>query len=377
MPIPSALLKAAFTALPEKSLRKAGEHCCPRRRGTWDTLTVDELIDKLSADGTNLCSISFEVLTIVDIKKVCKVFGIETKNSKDSKLRSDVWDFVFGYDKRQERKVVHQQRGVPPLEAEVLLAEVRSMAKPCIHLTRNPKDGPFAAVWGGPGIVPAPQGNPDERPSFMDEEDECDKYRHWITLNCSTLPDEFKPLMLRGSVSIYSDEWSGYTTKRKKDQDGYLARDPKTIFQQNLNRTIQVGNKVAYSKGNEGVPLFAKLGLSFPSRFQVIQYPTPTIRNWLTKMGHSFKTNDNYSFATEELRDVYEEFRVDPNPIFKEDCGIIAVIGGWTIDMEYTYQKLLGDRFYQLVYTLEDSEPWIQAFICKKTGEYYIRQLIT
>jgi hypothetical protein len=308
------------------------------------------------------------------------VFKIDTVQ-EPAKLRSDVWDFVNYYDESQEREALQQKLSESSLTQEFLLEEVKHMAKPCVFLTRNSKDGPFAGIWRGPGLVPAPKGNPEERPEDLDdEEDDREKYLHWITLNCDTLPEEFAPLQLRGTISIYSDEWSGFTTNYDKNQNGFIAHDPKLRFP----LKPPSGKKME----GKGVPLYAKPGLSYPSRFQLLQYPTPQLRDWLTRMKHPFDSeNFDISVPAKELRHVYEKFIYEFNPIFRQDQeissrkrkqrDIVAVVGGWTIDTEFTYATLLGDTCYQFVYTREDSEPWIQAFIDKKSQQRFIRNLIT
>lgn len=391
MPIPRELLKAVFAALPEDKVRAAAHHCFDRQpsaeemvaelRGVKiqrdsDQLSLSELVEKLASDdGTYLQSITSGnwLLSIPDLRKIYAVLGIDTDPVSIDNPHYEVWNFVFGYDKRRERDEFHDKSGVARMTAEQLQAEVRKMAKPCIHLTRNSKDGPFAGLWGGPGIVPAPAGDPTLRPERADPE----KYRHWITLNCNALPEEFAPLKLRGTASIYSDEWCGWTTSRNEYEEGWVAIDPECVFSQSPELSIRRGDTMLYQAGGDGVPLFARPGLSYPSQFQIIDYATPIIRDWLTKMGYTFKEGDYYSLSVKELKDAYDAFIFDLNPIFKQDGGIVAVVGGWTIDMEFTYAALLGDRCYQLVFTLEDSEPWIQAFIAKKTGKHYVRQLIT
>ena len=91
-------------------------------------------------------------------------------------------------------------------------------------------------------------------------------------------------------------------------------------------------------------------------------------------MAYTFEENDYDSLPARELRDLYKSVIDYP---FWEGDSIAAVVGGWSIDIEFTYAPLLGDRVYQLVFTLWESEPWIQAYIGKKTGKYYVRQLIT
>ena len=150
-----------------------------------------ELIEELASDGLNLQSYSNH-MSIIDLQKVAKVFGIDSTGMKRDEVGHAVWQFVLDYDKRQQQNAFHKKSGVAKLTKQELRAEVEALVKPCVHLTRNPKDGPFAGIWGGPGIVPAPastRARPDGCP-------ERPQYRHWISLNCAALPAEFAPLQL-------------------------------------------------------------------------------------------------------------------------------------------------------------------------------------
>src|SRR5581483_1497950 len=69
-----------------------------------------------------------------------------------------------------------------------LIAEAERLARPC-GLLRNtgPKDRP-AGVWGGPGLIPGPDGP-------------C---RHWLTVDCRFFPAGIRPST--GCLSVYTDE---------------------------------------------------------------------------------------------------------------------------------------------------------------------------
>jgi hypothetical protein len=68
-----------------------------------------------------------------------------------------------------------------------LIAEAEHLARPCVLLRREGAKDRLAAVWGGPGPVPAPEGS----------------YRHWLTIDCRFFPDA--PGSGRGGLSIYCD----------------------------------------------------------------------------------------------------------------------------------------------------------------------------
>lgn len=367
MPIPQNLLASAISALPDDTLLAMARH-----NGVAAELPRAQIIESLSRNGLYLCSYSNH-MSEIDLLKVAKVFGIDANNPGRGGVSYAVWSFIFDFDKNQARLDFHRKTGVPKLHADTLREELRKIAKPCIHLTRNAADGPFAGIWGGPGIVPAPAGEPAARPPKA----VGPKYRHWITLDCNRLPDEFAPLDLRGAASIYSDEWCGWTTERSLDEEGCVMINPNCMFYESPEISVRVGDEVQFRADGEGTPLFAKPGMSYPSCFQLIDFATPPIRDWLARMGYTFHKNDYSSLPAKELKDVFDAVNFDLNPIWNKDCDIVAVVGGWTIDVEFAYAPLLGDTCYQLVFTLEDSEPWIQAFIHKNTGKHYVRQLIT
>ena len=179
-----------------------------------------------------------------------------------------------------------------------------------------------------------------------------------------------------GTASIYEDDWCGYEAHESKKSQGCVALAADCVFSM-TPCSVRRGGQVVFRGGGEGVPVFAEPGLSYPSQFQIIDFATPAMRDWLTRMGHTFEKNDYNSSPATELQDVYKEFIYDLDPIRKTDSGIVAMVGGWTVDIEFTYATLLGDRAYQLVFTFEDAEPWIQAYIGKKTGKYFVRSLIT
>jgi len=353
MPIPHELLKAAIAALPNTSLERMACH-----NGIPADLPRGQIVERLASDdGLNLQSYSSH-MSIPDLQKVAKVFGIDTSNPGPGGLSYAVWKFIYDYDKNRKREQFHQETGTPPLSGDELLAEVQKMARPCIHLTSNPEDGPFAGVWRGPGIVPI----------------DLPEHEHWITLDCVRLPEEFASHQLTGAASVYANEGPNARTGEFKD-GGCVALDPQCVFNGTPKPSIRIGGRTLFPGEGCGEALYARPGTSFPSPLQVIDFPTPTIRDWLARMGYSFKAGDYDSLPAKELRDVYEDVvaRLDPA---RNDEGIAAVVGGWGIDIEFAYAVGTGNN-YQLVFTLWESEPWIQAIIGKKTGKFFVRQLIT
>ena len=261
MPVPHELLQAAFASLPETTLREAA-----RWWSIPDSLTPSELVKRLGSDDGHQLSSYSQHMSIPDQQKVVEALGIDTSKLKVSDPRNllsyAIFSFVLNYDKNRERDKFHAESGVPKLSGEELLAEVRKMARPCVYLTKNFLDGPFAGVWSGPGIVPT----------------DAKRHKHWITIDCTHLPAEFAPLQLTGAASVYIDKG----TKAGSDQEGgCVSLDPHCVFTQLPEPSIQIGDKTLYPNADVGMPLYALPGTSFPSQFQIIDYATPPIRDWL------------------------------------------------------------------------------------------------
>jgi hypothetical protein len=72
-------------------------------------------------------------------------------------------------------------------EAECTAAAER-LARPCVFLKRFGSPDSLAGVWGGSGIVPAPDG----------------PYRHWLSIDCRFLPPGLG--VASGILSVYTNE---------------------------------------------------------------------------------------------------------------------------------------------------------------------------
>jgi hypothetical protein len=102
-----------------------------------------------------------------------------------------------------------------------LKAKAEQIARPCVLLKHSSADGQLAGVWGGPGIVPSPDG----------------PYRHWLSIDCRFLPQGHGPSS--GVLSVYSNE--------EDCQSGTVAFEP----------------TASVSPGS-GEPLVALAGISLP-----------------------------------------------------------------------------------------------------------------
>jgi len=73
------------------------------------------------------------------------------------------------------------------MTGEALIAEGCRLARPCVHLRPDGDQTKLAAVWRGPGQVPAPDGD----------------YEHWLTIDCRFLPVGVGPSS--GCMSVYTE----------------------------------------------------------------------------------------------------------------------------------------------------------------------------
>ena len=86
-----------------------------------------------------------------------------------------------------------------------LIGEAEHLARPCVLLrSKGPKDR-LAAVWGGPGQVPAPEG----------------PFHNWLTVDCRFFPDGLGPST--GCLSIYTDEEDCESGAAVLDRKGKLT----------------------------------------------------------------------------------------------------------------------------------------------------------
>jgi hypothetical protein len=100
MSVPRKLLQAAFATLSVSTLRRAAEHNGIRGR---DEMSASELAQRLGRDdGVNLQSYS-SYLSLPELKKIAKVFGLEQSKQSKTGLADAIWSFVEDYDEDQEQ----------------------------------------------------------------------------------------------------------------------------------------------------------------------------------------------------------------------------------------------------------------------------------
>ncbi|MEZ4222600.1 MAG: hypothetical protein R3B13_16790 [Polyangiaceae bacterium] len=197
------------------------------------------------------------------------------------------------------------------MKASELIAEGKRLARPCIYL-RDKGAGRPVAAWGGSSPVAAP----------------TDAERHWITLDCSLLPEE---LELSGIASVFAG------------RVGAFVVNPSTPFSCDASSTA----------------LFAEPGLSLPPIDAVFRFGSPAVQAWLAenKWEPAWGYNDN--FSDRATADAYAaEFQAQ-YPLYTGDAH--AVVGGWHFTWpDDDWEQRLSDVL--LLCTFADCEPWVEVW---------------
>jgi hypothetical protein len=203
------------------------------------------------------------------------------------------------------------------MTAEQLIEEGRHLARPCVYLS-DTGEGEAIAVWGGSGIVSAPEG----------------PYKHWLSLNCRYLPN--RSPQLNGCMSIYSNE---------DNKRGGL---------------VVVRETSSVSSTQTGVPLFAHPAMSLPPLEGVSKYGSKAAKAWFAENGQRIKGKwGKLAFSENfcEIIETYEEAWRDQCPFY--DGSAYAVLGGWQMPDEDWY------NFWEaqlLVWTFPQYGPWLEVW---------------
>jgi hypothetical protein len=211
-----------------------------------------------------------------------------------------------------------------------LIAEGEHLAKQCVLLTSNGVEQEFAAVWRGPGIVPAPPG----------------PYRHWLTIDCRFLPRGIGPSL--GCLSVYTDEESC---------EGGAAVHGSS---QKLERT------------EDGKPLYAHEARSLPPIDAIFRFGSERVQQWLRKHNWSPEWGHNDNFGDPVPVNEYERAYQSQCPLYSD--GTFATLGGWHFPWpDGDWVELLNEQL--LVWTVRDSEPWVEVWNTK--NGFRVMQRIT
>jgi hypothetical protein len=198
-----------------------------------------------------------------------------------------------------------------------LIAEAERLTRNCVLLQgKGPKDR-LAAVWGGPGLVPAPEGS----------------FRHWLTIDCRFLPDGLG--LSAGCLSIYTDEEDGESGAAVFDGKGKLT------------------------VARKSTALYAHEARSLPPVDAVFRLGSPAVHEWLRSKGWQPEWGYNGNFKDPKPVDEYQRLYQSECPLYAG--GAYAVLGGWHFPWPDGDWEELLDRPL-LVWTFEESEPWVEVW---------------
>jgi len=198
-----------------------------------------------------------------------------------------------------------------------LIAEAQRLARSCVLLRTQGKKDRLAAVWGGPGIVPAPGGS----------------FRHWLTVDCRYFPSNLGPSA--GCLSVYTDE---------DDCESGVAV---------LNPNEKLSHK------SRGIKLFAHEARSLPPVDAIFRLGSPAVHQWLRSNKWQPDWGYNSNFQDAKPVEEYERLYQSECPMYSG--GSHAVLGGWHFPWpDGDWEQLLDCPL--LVWTFEDSEPWVEVW---------------
>jgi hypothetical protein len=198
-----------------------------------------------------------------------------------------------------------------------LIAEAERLARPCVLLRDKGTPDRLAAVWGGPGLVAAPEGS----------------FRHWLTFDCRFLPDGVGPPT--GCLSVYTDEEQGESGAAVLDREGQLIA----------------------KRGN--TKLYAREARSLPPLDAVFRFGSPAVHQWLRSWGWEPDWGYNSNFKDPEPALQYERLYQSECPLYAG--GAYAVLGGWHFPWPDGDWEVLLERPL-LIWTFAGSEPWVEVW---------------
>jgi hypothetical protein len=202
-----------------------------------------------------------------------------------------------------------------------LIVEGERLAKPSLLLSEDRSPIGPVAYWGGKG-----------REGHRDPKD----VRHRVTIDCGWLSEHGVPV--RGSIGVYDVE--------------SRPLPPVPIW---LDRLPDVPLNGLGMQG--GTPLYGQESPSFPPIEALCLYGGPSVDAWLRPIGLD-RTDYDQAMAT-ELGQAYNGVYQQRCPLYSDQYA--GVLGGW-------HAMWPDDEFYLpremrlVLWTLWDSEPWIEVF---------------
>ena len=211
---------------------------------------------------------------------------------------------------------------------DILLAEGRRLARPCVFL-RPSGSGPVAAIWHG-------------RDSYEINETGS---RCWIKVDASFVPG--LPKQISGFLSVYVDE--------EKFEGGHV--------EVHTSRSVR-----------PGINLYATEESVLPPIDAIFTLGSASIGEWLAANDWPCSERYNDNFRDHEVVDAYERQWMKEYPLYRSD-ETYAVLGGWHWPCaDDDWHRLVDEQL--MVLTVKDSEPWVEAW-CLRSGQFKVIQRIT
>jgi hypothetical protein len=209
-----------------------------------------------------------------------------------------------------------------------LIEEGRKLQRPCSFL-RPQGTGPVAAVWY-------------ERD---DEEIESTGHHCWLTFDARHVPGSSPSVT--GYISVFTNE--------KKCEGGRVEVTP------------------SWPKRGR-TELYAHTASVLPPIDAVFSRGSEAVGEWIRSHGWQRDWRYNNNFKGRDVVREYERVWQQEFPIYFES-DIYAILGGWHFPMaDDDWHELLDQQL--MVFTLRDSEPWIEAWRTR-AGQFRVIQRIT
>ena len=214
------------------------------------------------------------------------------------------------------------------MTAEQLIEEGRRLQRPCSFL-RPQGTGPVAAIW------------------YERDEKEIDATGHrcWLTIDTRRIPGLTSSAT--GYVSIFTDE-ENCKGGRIEAVESWPRRPGIGLYAHEASVLAPID--AVFARGSEAVG------------------------EWIQSHGWERTERYNDNFPGSGIVDSYERVWQQEFPIYLDD-DIYAVLGGWHFPMaDDDWHDLIDEQL--MVFTLRDSEPWVEAWRTR-AGDCRVIQRIT
>src|SRR5262249_11452067 len=228
--------------------------------------------------------------------------------------------------------------------------EGQNLGRPCSFLRDTGPKGDLAAAWGGPGIVLPPKKG---------------TYRHWISVDCRF----YKEFLHHYGAKIGPPAGilDGYTEDDRGRVAGFVS-----VYRDDAGGGVAAQDRRARLSVEDATPLYAHGGRSIPPIDAVFRLGSPAVQAWLK--ANKWKPEWGYSDNLKDKKPAQYYVRS-----YQELCPLYsgsahAVLGGWHFPWPDGDWAELVERPL-LLWTFEDSEPWVEVWGDGKRFE--VKQRIT